>query len=166
MHLQSTKPQTIGYALTDSPIGLAAYIIEKYRSWSDCDGDIESRFTKDELLTNIMIYWVTKSITSSMRLYKSSFNMFLKKLPYLEKPTACAAFPGEIVIPPRSQVEQNYNVVSYSIMPKGGHFAGTYLLLDKKFTYLAFEEPELFTKDLRTFANLLIQKQVIKKDEL
>ena len=138
--IQGTKPQTLGYGLMDSPVGLAAWILEKLRTWSDCGGNVERRFTKDELLTFITIYWVTGSITSSMRLYCESMRAgtFAPVSERIEVPTACALFPGEIVRPPRAWAEQHYNITHWTEMPRGGHFA-------------AFEEPELLVEDIREF---------------
>jgi pimeloyl-ACP methyl ester carboxylesterase len=134
---QSTKPQTIGYALDDSPAGLAAWIVEKFRSWSDSEGDVEKKFTKDELLTNITLYWVTQSGTSSARIYYESQRA---KPPQgrVQVPTACAVFPKEISIAPRRWVEAQYNVTRWTEMPRGGHFA-------------AMEEPALLVDDIRAF---------------
>ena len=139
-HIQGTKPQTLAYGLNDSPAGLAAWIVEKFRTWSDCNGDVETRFTKEELLTNIAIYWFTQSISSSVRLYyesrrSSSAFGFREKVTV---PTAFAAFPVEIGHPPREWVERAYNVQRWTQMPTGGHFA-------------AQEEPELLAQDIREF---------------
>jgi microsomal epoxide hydrolase len=136
--IQATKPMTLGYALNDSPAGLAAWITEKFRTWSDSNGDIESRFTKDELLTNIMIYWVTESGPSSIRLYFE--NRVDPGVPTrVEVPFACARFAGEpFANVPRTWVEAQYNVVQYTDIPRGGHFA-------------ALEEPELLVDDVRRF---------------
>jgi microsomal epoxide hydrolase len=136
--LQGTKPQTLGYSLNDSPAGLAAWIVEKFRTWSDSDGNVEKHFTKDELLTNIMIYWVTETGPSSVRLYYEN-----RKDPGLqgrvEVPFACARFPVEpFVNAPRKWIEASYNVQQYTEMPRGGHFA-------------ALEEPDLLVADIRTF---------------
>lgn len=139
-HIQGTKPQTLAYGLNDSPAGLAAWIVEKFRTWSDCNGDVETRFTKDELLTNITIYWATKSISSSVRLYYES-RRSPTTFPDGKKvtvPTAFAAFPVEIGHPPREWVERAYNVQHWTQMPTGGHFA-------------AHEEPELLAEDIREF---------------
>ena len=138
--IQGTKPQTLGYALNDSPAGLAAWIVEKFRAWSDCGGDIEKRFTKDELLTNVMLYWVTDSITSSCRLYYEMLqaDKFPPKDFYVTVPTACAIFPAEIVKPPRKWVEKTHNVQRFTRMPSGGHFA-------------AMEEPKALVDDVRAF---------------
>ena len=102
-HIQGTKPQTLSYGLNDSPAGLAAWIVEKYRTWSDCRGDVESRFTKDELLTTITIYWVTQTINSSTRLYYETQRhpWVLQQGERIEVPTAMAVFPAEISRPPR-----------------------------------------------------------------
>lgn len=134
---QSTKPQTIGYALDDSPVGLAAWIVEKFRSWCDCNGDIEKKFSKDDLLANVTLYWVTQSGASSARIYYE--NLRATGLPRrIEVPTACAVFPKEIAIPPRRWVEAQTNLTRWTEMPRGGHFA-------------ALEEPELLVDDIRTF---------------
>ena len=138
--IQGTKPQTLGYALHDSPVGLAAWIVEKFRTWSDCGGDVESRFTRDELLTNIMIYWVTGSITSSMRLYCETMRAgrFGPADGRVEVPTGAAIFPKEIIRPPRRWAEAAFDIRRWTEMPSGGHFA-------------ALEEPELLVEDLRAF---------------
>jgi microsomal epoxide hydrolase len=136
--IQGTKPQTLGYGLNDSPAGLAAWIVEKFRTWSDCGGDVESRFSKDELLTNVTIYWVTQSITSSTRLYYESMRgaSFFQGMGRVEVPTACAIFPKELARPPRRWAERVYNVQRWTEFPRGGHFA-------------ALEEPEALVEDLR-----------------
>jgi pimeloyl-ACP methyl ester carboxylesterase len=138
--IQGTKPQTLAYGLNDSPAGLAAWIVEKFRTWSDCSGDVESRFTKDQLLTNIMIYWVTGTINSSTRLYYEARHhpWRLKPGTRIEAPTAIAMFPGELVRPPRHWAERVYNVKRWTVMPRGGHFA-------------AMEEPALLAEDVRAF---------------
>jgi pimeloyl-ACP methyl ester carboxylesterase len=135
--IQSTKPQTIGYALDDSPTGLAAWIVEKFRSWCDCGGDVEKKFSRDDLLTNVMLYWVTQSGSSSARIYYE--NQRAPNQPgRVQVPTACAVFPREISIPPRRWVERQYNLTRWTEMPRGGHFA-------------AMEEPELLVEDIRAF---------------
>ena len=138
--IQGTKPQTLAYGLTDSPAGLAAWIVEKFRSWSDCDGDVERRFSKDELLTNIMIYWVTGCIGSSIRLYYESRRQpwGLRQGERIIVPTGFARFAVEISRPPREWVERAANLTHYSDFPRGGHFA-------------ALEEPELLVEDIRAF---------------
>ncbi len=138
--IQGTKPQTLSYGLNDSPAGLCAWIVEKFRRWSDCDGDVERSFTKDELLTNVMIYWVTQTIGSSVRLYYESFHAQGQGLGSgrVEVPTGVAVFPKEIVKPPRVTVERAYNLQRWTEMPAGGHFA-------------ALEEPEALVEDIRAF---------------
>ena len=139
-HIQGTKPQTLAYGLNDSPAGLAAWIVEKYRTWSDCHGDVEGRFTKDELLTTVMIYWVTQSITSSTRLYYETQRQpwTLRQGERIGVPSAMAAFPKELSRPPREWGERSFNVQRWTEMPRGGHFA-------------ALEEPELLAEDIRAF---------------
>jgi pimeloyl-ACP methyl ester carboxylesterase len=138
--IQGTKPQTLAYGLNDSPAGLAAWIVEKFRTWSDCHGDVEKSFSKDQLLTNVMIYWVTQTINSSTRLYYESRHhpWRLKPGTRIEAPTGVALFPAELVRPPRHWAERAYNVKRWTVMPKGGHFA-------------AMEEPELLAADVREF---------------
>ena len=137
--IQGTKPQTLGYALNDSPAGLAAWMVEKFRKWSDSNGDVESRFSKDELITNVMLYWVTQSITSSVRLYYEGAHSDSPGVAGpVQVPTAYAVFPKEVVLSPRSWVEARYNITRWTEMPRGGHFA-------------ALEEPELLVEDIRAF---------------
>ena len=137
--IQRTRPQTLAYGLNDSPAGQAAWILEKWRTWSDSDGDPEKRFTKDELLTTIMIYWVTETANSSARMY---YEARAEPIHYMvgrvEVPVACAWFAREIVRWPRRWVEAQYNLVRWTEIPRGGHFA-------------AFEEPELLVDDVRAF---------------
>lgn len=143
--IQSTKPQSLAQGLNDSPSGLAAWIVEKFRAWSDCDGTVESRFTKDELLTNIMIYWVTQTIGPSFLTYYDFANASalawmkegMKKLVGSSKvPAAFAIFPKDISDPPREWAERFFSVQRWTEMPRGGHFA-------------AMEEPGLLAQDLR-----------------
>ena len=137
--IQGYKPQTLGYGLNDSPAGLAAWIVEKFHGWSDNDGDVESAFTKDEILTNITLYWVTGTITSSTRIYYESGNTpATRPVGYVDVPTGAAIFPKEIIFTPRRWAEANYNIVRWTVMPRGGHFA-------------ALEEPELLVDDIRAF---------------
>jgi pimeloyl-ACP methyl ester carboxylesterase len=140
--IQSTKPQTIGYALDDSPAGLAAWIVEKFRTWSDCDGDVERSFTKDQLLDNIMIYWVTGTAHSSGRLYyeATKAGQFGMQRGRVEVPTGAAAFPREVIRPSRRWAEKAYNIVHWTDMPRGGHFA-------------SYEQPELYLQDVTKFFN-------------
>jgi epoxide hydrolase len=135
--LQSTKPQTLGVALNDSPAGLLAWIVEKFRTWSDCDGDPENAFTRDQLLTNVMLYWVSETITSSARLY-AEFQRSREAPEYVAVPTGVARYPQEIIRFPRVWVERRYNVTHWAVMPRGGHFA-------------AMEQPDLFVDDVRAF---------------
>jgi pimeloyl-ACP methyl ester carboxylesterase len=139
-HLQATKPQTLGYGLNDSPAGLAAWIVEKYRSWSDCGGDLERRFTKDEILTQLTLYWVTETINSANRLYyeRDRHPRAFGPDDRVRVPTAVTIFPGDIDRPPREWGERVYDVRRWTAMPRGGHFA-------------AFEEPELLAQDIRAF---------------
>jgi epoxide hydrolase len=140
---QSTRPQTIGYALTDSPSGQAAWILEKFWAWTDCDGDPENILTRDELLDNVMLYWVTATAASSARLYWESFGAARRKAHAVTVPTGVAVFPKEIVTPVRRWMEPLYtDIRHWSEMPKGGHFA-------------AFEQPDLFVAEVRKFFRTL-----------
>jgi epoxide hydrolase len=136
--IQGTKPQTLGYALNDSPVGLAAWIVEKFRSWCDCSGDPDTIFSKDELLTNITLYWVTQTATSSARIYYENAHAAPLANRRIEAPTACADFPKEVIWSPRRWMEARYNITRWTEMPRGGHFA-------------AFEQPTLFVNDVRAF---------------
>jgi pimeloyl-ACP methyl ester carboxylesterase len=136
---QSTRPQTIGYALTDSPVGQLSWIVEKFWSWMDCDGHPENVLTKDELLDNVMLYWATGSAASSARLYWESFRVFGgAERKRVELPTGVASFPKEILRAPRNWCEAAYHITHWTAMPKGGHFA-------------AFEQPEAFVDDVARF---------------
>ena len=139
-HIQGTKPQTLSYGLNDSPAGLAAWIVEKYRTWSDCHGDVESSYTKDELLTTVTIYWVTGTIGSSVRMYKENQSHLWTMEPdeIVPAPAGMALFPQEIARPPREWAERSYDVRRWQEMPRGGHFA-------------ALEEPELLAHEVREF---------------
>ena len=138
--IQGTRPQTLGYALTDSPIGLAGWIGEKFRQWSDCGGDPERCFTKDQLLTNISIYWVTGNITASLRIYKERGLAAPQLAPgeRIRVPFGHARFPREIMRPPREYADRIYDVRRWTEMPRGGHFA-------------AMEQPELLAAEIRAF---------------
>jgi pimeloyl-ACP methyl ester carboxylesterase len=137
--LQSTKPQTPAYALTDSPVGLAAWIVEKMHGWSDCGGDVERAFTLDAILTNISIYWFTGSIGPSMRFYRENrlrpnhFAPGERVVP----PLGVAVFPRD-TMPPRSWVERVFDVVRWTSMPRGGHFG-------------PMEAPDLLAEEIREF---------------
>ena len=134
---QSTRPQTVGYGLVDSPVAQLAWIIEKFWDWMDCNGHPENVLSRDELLDNVMMYWVTASAASSAQMYWESFRVF-GGLARVEVPTGVAQFPKEIALAPRHWAEANYNITHWTQMPRGGHFA-------------AFEQPELFVDDVRTF---------------
>ncbi len=138
--IQGTKPQTLAYGLTDSPAGLAGWIVEKFRAWSDCRGDVESVFSKDELLTNISVYWFTGTINSSTRLYYEQRKS--AKLAIMDgkiaKPTGCAVFPKELYNAPRAWAERAYDIRHWSTFESGGHFA-------------AMEKPAELAADLRKF---------------
>ncbi len=137
--IQGTKPQTLGVGLNDSPAGLCGWIVEKFRQWSDCGGDVESVYTKDELLTNVMVYWVTGTINSSIRLYfevmQGGTAIPTEKV---EVPTGCAIFPREVYKAPLAWAKASYHVTHYEVYEEGGHFA-------------AMEQPEVLAKDLRSF---------------
>jgi pimeloyl-ACP methyl ester carboxylesterase len=137
--MHRTKPQTAAVGLTDSPAGLAAWIVEKLRAWSDCDGDIERRFTKDEVLTNVTLYWLTATIGSSMRMYRANAAIApAQHARRVEVPSGFSLFPGDVVRPPRAWLERTTNVVRVTEPARGGHFA-------------PFEEPELYADELRAF---------------
>ena len=145
---QSTKPQTLSYAMMDSPVGVAAWLVEKFNTWSDTKGDdIESVYTKDELLTNIMIYLVTDTFNTATWIYYGRRKEGGREMPTglkrVEVPVAAAIFPAEFMPwPPRSYAERMYNIARWTEMPRGGHFA-------------AMEEPDLLTEDIRAFARNL-----------
>lgn len=135
---QKTRPQTLGYGLADSPTGQLAWILEKFWAWTDCDGHPENALSRDEMLDDVMLYWVTGSATSSARIYWESFGR--SNRPVVEVPTGFAVYPKEIVPPVRSWVDELYpNVVHWTEHAKGGHFA-------------AFEVPDTFVADLRAWA--------------
>ena len=145
--IQSTKPQTLGYGLNDSPAGLAAWILEKWRSWTDSGGDLDAGLGRDFLLTNVTIYWVTQTITTSMRDYYD--NRFLDDPiapgDRVEAPTAFAVFPNQRVPegePPREWMERLYDVRRWTVMPRGGHFAPA-------------EQPEAVARDIAAFFGAL-----------
>jgi pimeloyl-ACP methyl ester carboxylesterase len=144
--LHSTKPQTLAHGLNDSPIGLAAWIVEKFQAWSDCNGDVERSYSKDELLTNIMIYWVTATIGASIRIYYEGGAAApkLQAGQHIEVPAGLALFPKDIGggMPPRELAERSLRVQRWTEMPRGGHFA-------------ALEEPELLVEEMRAFFHRL-----------
>jgi len=145
MHIQGTKPWTAAVALNDSPVGLAAWIVEKMQGWSDCGGDVERRFSKDEILTNVMLYWVTQSIGTSFLGYRDLIKPQAGTSPHIPNEASSrgaaagfAIFPKDIANAPREWAERFYDVRHWSEMPSGGHFA-------------AWEEPTLLAEDLREF---------------
>jgi epoxide hydrolase len=143
LQVQKTVPDSLMVAQTDAPAGLAAWIVEKFRSWSDCGGDIESSFSKDLLLTNLMFYWAPNSAASAARLYYETTqadDWFLKSR--VEVPVAYAEFPRENFVPPRPWIDALHNITRWTKMPRGGHFA-------------ALEEPELLLEDVRAFFRTL-----------
>ena len=139
-HLHGTRPQTLSYALTDSPLGLVAWLVEKFRNWSDCNGDVEKAVGFNTLLTDISLYWFGDDINGSLRLYKENrltpltFNPSERVAP----PLGIALFPRELPMPPRTWVERVFDVRRWTVMPRGGHFA-------------ALEQPELLVEDIRAF---------------
>ncbi|CAH0387610.1 unnamed protein product [Bemisia tabaci] len=155
MHIQATKPDTVGTALLDSPIGLAAYILEKFSSWTNeayrnlPDGGLTKKFTLDALLDNVMIYWTTDSILTSMRLYSEYFSTNYKKLKFdaapVKVPTVCAQFPHELVYSPPFGLQRKYKkLVKISKFNDGGHFA-------------AFELPDFVANDIWASIPLFIE---------
>lgn len=135
---QGTRPQTLGVGLNDSPAGLLAWIVEKFRAWSDCDGHPENVFSRDQLITNVMTYWVTETITSSVRLYREHREAAQEQVERVTVPTGVARYPKEVLRFPRAWVERRYHVTHWAEMPRGGHFA-------------AMEQPALFVDDVRRF---------------
>jgi pimeloyl-ACP methyl ester carboxylesterase len=137
---QNTKPLTLAYGLNDSPIGLCAWIVEKMYGWAECKGNIENVFTKDELLSNVMLYWVTETIHSSIRLYGENKKVPLKlgKNSFINIPVGIARFRFEEPFPPRKFIERGFNIQHWSDFPEGGHFP-------------AMEKPELLAGDIYNF---------------
>jgi pimeloyl-ACP methyl ester carboxylesterase len=138
--IQGTKPQTLAYGLTDAPVGLAAWIAEKFRTGSDCGGDVERRFSKDTILTNVMLYWVTGAINSSFWPYYARFHEGwpIPDGVRIDVPTGYAAFPREILSPPRAWAERVYDLRRWKETAAGGHFA-------------ALEEPDALAAEIRAF---------------
>ncbi|WP_197523183.1 epoxide hydrolase family protein [Actinokineospora pegani] len=140
--VQETKPQTLGYALADSPVGLAAWVLEKWRAWSDCDGDLTSRFALDDLLTTLTLFWATNTITDSMRDFHDNRDLYeLTSADRVRVPTAVALFWREFAHQgkvPRTWAERLYDVRRWTEMPRGGHFP-------------AMEEPDLLARDIAAF---------------
>ena len=146
-HQQGTRPQTLGYGLNDSPAGLAAWIVEKYRAWSGCNGDVERSFTKDELLTTITIYWLTQTINSSIRMYYAArhYPQPATAEDRVTVPTGVALTTEAVDHAPREWAERLYHLQRWTELPRGGHF-------------LALEEPELLAEELRAFFRPLRQE--------
>jgi pimeloyl-ACP methyl ester carboxylesterase len=143
-HQHRTKPLSLRYTLNDSPVGLCAWIVEKFYGWSDCNGNIESVFTKDELLSNVSLYWFTETIHSSIRLYNENSRAplhFLKN-DFIHIPVGIARFHKEEPFPPRKFIERGYNIQHWTDIPTGGHFA-------------AMEQPVLLANDIKQFAKNL-----------
>lgn len=142
MAVHMTDPQTLAYGMHDSPVALCAWILERRRAWSDSHGDVESRFSKVDLITTMMIYWVTESFVTSVRYYYEMANNpwtpSYEGLPLIKPPTGVAVFPEELVMRPRKWAERVYNLKQWTVMPAGGHFAHA-------------EEPERLTEDIRSF---------------
>ncbi|MSQ88230.1 MAG: epoxide hydrolase [Betaproteobacteria bacterium] len=139
--IQGTKPQTLAYGLTDSPAGLAAWMVEKFRSWSDCDGNPENVISRDEMLANISLYWFTGAIGSSFWPYYARLHggWPIPRDQTIDVPVGYTEFPKEILTPPRSLAEKTYtDIRRWSVMPKGGHFA-------------ALEQPEALAREIREF---------------
>ena len=138
--IQGKNPQTLGYGLTDSPAGLAGWIVEKFLVWTDNNGSPEDAVTRDQLLTNLTVYWVTKTINSSIRLYceSSRTGRFGPTGEYITVPTAAAVFPAEIFRIPKAYAQTRFNLVRYNRFDRGGHFA-------------ALEEPDLLVQDVTEF---------------
>lgn len=138
-HQQRTRPLTLAHGLSDSPAGLLAWILEKYRAWSDCGGDVSTRFSDDFLLTQASLYWFTGTISTSFWPYYERGHGLVPALERVTVPTAVAVFPADLAAPaPRSWVERKYDLARYTVMPRGGHFA-------------AHEEPELLADDITAF---------------
>ncbi|MFE7975605.1 epoxide hydrolase family protein [Streptomyces shenzhenensis] len=137
--IQGTRPQTLAYALTDSPVGQLAWIAEKFKEWTDCIDVPEDAVTRDRLLTNVMLYWLTATAGSSARHYWEAFHPSRPpRTEPLETPTGVAVFAADLARPVRQLAERDHNIVHWSEFDRGGHFA-------------AMEEPELFTDDIRAF---------------
>jgi len=138
--IQATKPLTLAYALTDSPVGLAAWYVEKFRSWSDCRSEPDEILTKDEMITDIMVHWLTGTAHSAMRFYSESREhpLHLAAGERITPPCGIVRLPRELPMPPRSWAERAFNVVHWSSLPRGGHFA-------------AWEVPDLLAEDIRDF---------------
>jgi len=136
------EPQTIAWAMHDSPVGLAAWMLQRRHNWSDCGGEVERCFTREELLTHVSLYWLTDTFSTSAHYYAASFgrpwNPANDRTPTLQAPTGIAAFPRELVRVPRGAAARHANLVHWTVMPRGGHFAPS-------------EQPQLLVEDIRAF---------------
>lgn len=139
--IQSSKPQTLAFGLADSPVGLASWIVEKFHGWTDCGGDLLSVWPAETLIDNLMIYWMTNTVGSSIRYYFEGTRLRppIASDAYVHVPTALAVWPRDLALAPRELAERLYNVSRYTVMPRGGHFP-------------AWEAPELYADDLRRHA--------------
>jgi pimeloyl-ACP methyl ester carboxylesterase len=148
MHIQRTRPMTISYAMHDSPVGLAAWLVEKRRAWADTGGDIESVFDKDDLITTAMLYWLTETYESSARHYYEGHSGQIAagfvhdRVPVVEAPTGVMQFEGDVILQPRKWAERYYNLKSWNVEKRGGHFA-------------PMEAPEPLVADIRQFFRTL-----------
>jgi pimeloyl-ACP methyl ester carboxylesterase len=144
LQMQATRPQTLAYGLTDSPAGLAAWIVEKLRAWSDCGGDLESAISRDDILADVTLYWVTGTANSAARIYLEAMRAGQLEpiASRIDVPTGCAIFPKETVRSPRAWAERAWDVRRWTEMPRGGHFA-------------ALEAPDLLVADVRAFYRAL-----------
>lgn len=149
IHMHITKPLTAAYGLNDSPAGLCAWIIEKFNTWSDNNGHIEHAFTKDELLANVTLYWITQTIHSSMRIYNENSKnpLIFGKNDFIKVPVGFVKFPKELPTPPRAYVEKSFNIRHWNPMPEGGHFA-------------ASEQPGLLADDIIGFFSKLNENEL------
>ncbi|MFG6493094.1 epoxide hydrolase family protein [Microbacterium sp. P03] len=136
--LQRTKPQTLGYGLTDSPVALAAWFLEKFRAWSDGDGDVWRRFTPDEILDDVSLYWFTRTSASSARYYRESALTPPDPALRATTPAGFTLFPHDIAVPPRAYADRFFDVRRFTLAPRGGHFG-------------PWEEPAFFAEDVRAF---------------
>lgn len=148
-HQHRTKPLTLAYGLNDSPAGLCAWLIEKFYGWSDCNGDIENVFSKDELLSNISLYWFTETIHSSVRLYNEARKkpLHFRNNNFINVPTGIARFHKEEPFPPRRFIERGYNIQHWTDIPQGGHFC-------------AMEQPGLLAEDITAFTGKVLSASV------
>ena len=142
MQIQRTRPQTVGFAMHDSPVGLAAWLIDKRRAWSDCGGDVESVFSKEDLIDSAMLYWLTDTYSSSARHYYEARSDRMTpchdRQPPVEAPTALLQFENDVWLQPRKWAEKYYNLKRWNVETKGGHFA-------------PMEVPDVLVNDLREF---------------